>query len=153
MHFYNFNAKICYIQYYECSAEEKGILRDILVDILNLQHGLEDNLLVIQQIQQVDPGTGEDYKELALNTARQHIIDINSVYQQGLDWLKNDQACDTLSSAYIDEDIKVVPDINLDLLSSETKNNIKIVDQNMSGTYIQHFVSSIFLLYWKIIFF
>jgi len=57
------NAKICYIQYYECSAEEKGILRDILVDILNLQHGLEDNLLVIQQIQQVDPGTGEDYKE------------------------------------------------------------------------------------------
>ena len=125
-----------FIQCFKCSTEEKGIFRDILVDILNLQHGLEDNLLVIQQIQQVDPGTGEDYKELALNTARQHIIDINSVYQQGLDWLKNDQACDTLELG--DEDNNLVPDLNLDQLSSDcskTKNRVEITPQSTSGDW------------------
>ncbi|XP_023336363.1 uncharacterized protein LOC111707486 [Eurytemora carolleeae] len=121
------------LQCFKCSTEEKGILRDILVDILNLQHGLEDNLLVIQQIQQVDPGTREDYKELALNTARQHIIDINSVYQQGLDWLKNDQVCDTLELD--DEDDSLVPDMNLDQLSSDcfkSKNVEEMTPQSSS---------------------
>ncbi|XP_023322929.1 uncharacterized protein LOC111697239 isoform X2 [Eurytemora carolleeae] len=127
------------LQCFNCSTEDIQTLRDILVDILNLQHGLEDNLLVIQQIQQVDPGTGEDYKELALNTARQHIIDINSVYQQGLDWLRNDQACDTLGSDNINEDIKIeikeVPGLDFDELPSncsEIKNNVVLTPRTNS---------------------
>ena len=136
-----------FIQCFKCSTEEKGIFRDILVDILNLQHGLEDNLLVIQQIHQVDPGTGEDYKELALNTARQHIIDINSVYQQGLDWLRNDQACDTLGSDNIGEDIKVeiteVPGLDFDQFPSncsEIKNNVVLIPRSDSGNLHDFFI-------------
>ena len=85
---------------------------------------------------------------MALNTARQHIIDINSVYQQGLDWLRNDQACDTLGSDNIGEDIKVeiteVPGLDFDQFPSncsEIKNNVVLIPRSDSGNLYDLFIS------------
>ena len=68
-------------------STENRIIQQILVDILNLKHGLEDILLLIQQIRQVEPQEGEDVKEVALNLAKHHIDTVSSVYSLGIDWL------------------------------------------------------------------
>ena len=78
------------VQKFECSTPEKEILQYFLVDILNLKHGLEDILLLIQQIRQVEPQEGEDIKEVVLDTVRHQITYINTAYKLGQDWFNFD---------------------------------------------------------------
>ena len=60
-----------------------------MVDILNLRNGMEDNLLLIQQINQKE---GEEQEGLnnVIHAAQQHIDSINTVYTLGISWLKDD---------------------------------------------------------------
>ena len=55
----------------------------------------------------------------------------------------NDQACDTLGSDDIEEDIKVVPEIEFSPDCSEIKNEKEILDQSVSGN---QYISFSFLL-------
>ena len=63
-----------------------------MVDILNLRAGMEDNLLLIQQINQMKEKEGEEQNGLddVIHAAQQHIKSINIVYTYGLSWLKGD---------------------------------------------------------------
>ena len=60
-----------------------------MVDILNLRNGMEDNLLLIQQINQKE---GEEQKGLddVIHAVQQHIKSISTVYSLGLSWLKDE---------------------------------------------------------------
>ena len=58
-----------------------------MIDILNLKHGLEDNLLLIKQLRIHLEET--ERRELVVNAARQHITSISTVYQLGTAWLKS----------------------------------------------------------------
>ena len=65
-----------------------------MVDILNIKNGMEDNLLLIQQINLMKQKEGEEQKGLddVIHAAQQHIKSINIVYTLGLSWLKGDAA-------------------------------------------------------------
>ena len=60
-----------------------------MVDILNLRNGMEDNLLLIQQINQKE---GEEQEGLddVIHATQQHIDSIITVYAMGVSWLKGD---------------------------------------------------------------
>ena len=60
-----------------------------MIDILNLRNGMEDNLLLIQQINLMIQKEGEELKGFndVIHAAKQHIESINSVYTLGLSWL------------------------------------------------------------------
>ena len=60
-----------------------------MIDILNLRNGMEDNLLLIQQINLMIQKKGEELKGFndVIHAAKQHIESINSVYTLGLSWL------------------------------------------------------------------
>ena len=57
-----------------------------MIDILNLRNGMEDNLLLIQQINLMIQKKGEELKGFndVIHAAQRHIESINSV---GLSWL------------------------------------------------------------------
>ena len=64
-----------------------------MVDILNLRNGMEDNLLLIQQINLMKEKEGEEQKgfdDVVLQAAQHHIDSINTVYVLGISWLKNE---------------------------------------------------------------
>ena len=74
-----------------CSVvtDDKRVLKQIMIDILNLRNGMEDNLLLIQQINLMIQKEGEELKGFndVIHAAQQHIESINSVYTLGLSWL------------------------------------------------------------------
>ena len=73
-------------------TDDKRILKHIIIDILNLKHGMEDNLLLIQQINLMIQKEGEEQKRFddVIHAAQQHIDSINTVYTLGVSWLKDD---------------------------------------------------------------
>ena len=60
-----------------------------MVDILNLRNGMEDNLLLIQQIN-LKEGEEQEGLDDVIHAAQQHIESIITVYKLGLSWLKDD---------------------------------------------------------------
>ena len=73
-------------------TDEKKLLKFIMIDILNLRNGMEDNLLLIQQINLMIQKEGEEQKGFddMIHAAQQHIDSINTVYTLGVSWLKDD---------------------------------------------------------------
>ena len=73
-------------------TDDKRILKHIMIDILNLKHGMEDNLLLIQQINLMIQKEGEEQKGFddVIHAAQQHIDSINTVYTLGVSWLKDE---------------------------------------------------------------
>ena len=73
-------------------TDDKRILKHIMIDILNLRNGMEDNLLLIQQINLMIQKEGEEQKGFddVIHAAQQHIDSINSIYALGVSWLKDD---------------------------------------------------------------
>ena len=65
-----------------------------MIDILNLRNGMEDILLLIQQIHLRIQKEGEEQKGFndIIYAAQQHIDSINSVYTLGVSWLKDEAA-------------------------------------------------------------
>ena len=63
-----------------------------MLDILNLRNGMEDNLLLIQQIQLMIQKEGKEQKGLngVINAAQQHIVSIEQMYTLGVSWLKGE---------------------------------------------------------------
>ena len=64
-----------------------------MIDILNLKNGMEDNLLLIQQINLTIQKEGEEQKgfdNVVIQAAQQHIDSINTVYTLGVSWLKEE---------------------------------------------------------------
>ena len=77
----------------EAVTYDKRILKHIMIDILNLKNGMEDNLLLIQQINLMKEKEGEEQKGLVddvIHAAQQHIDSINTVYLLGVSWLKDE---------------------------------------------------------------
>ena len=75
-------------------TDDKRVLKHMMVDILNLRNGMEDNLLLIQQINQMIQKEGEEQKGFddVIHNAKQHIDSINTVYILGVSWLKDEIA-------------------------------------------------------------
>ena len=75
-------------------TDDKRVLKHIMIDILNLRNGMEDNLLLIRQINLMIQKEGEEQKGLddVIHAAQQHIKTINSVYTLGVSWLKDETA-------------------------------------------------------------
>jgi hypothetical protein len=63
-----------------------------MIDILNLRNGMEDNLLLIQQINLMIQKEGEEQKGFddVIHAAQQHIDSINTVFTLGISWLQDD---------------------------------------------------------------
>ncbi|XP_023321225.1 uncharacterized protein LOC111695965 [Eurytemora carolleeae] len=80
------------LQSIEAVSDDKRILKQIMIDILNLRNGMEDNLLLIQQIHRMIQKEGEEQRGFndVINAAQQHIDAIITVYAMGVSWLKND---------------------------------------------------------------
>ena len=71
---------------------EQTALQQMMADLLVLKQGLENNLLLIEEIPQTEPSTtttGLDMKKLALDSARENIASISAVYTQGTQLLEN----------------------------------------------------------------
>ena len=62
-----------------------------MIDILNLRNGMEDNLLLIQQIQLMIQKEGEEQKGLndVIHAAQQHIDSISTLFTLGVSWLND----------------------------------------------------------------
>ena len=73
-------------------TDDKRVLKHIMIDILNLRNGMEDNLLLIQQINLMIQKEGEEQKwfDDVIHAAQQHIDSINTVYTLGVSWLKKE---------------------------------------------------------------
>ena len=71
-------------------TDDERVLKQIMIDILNLRNGMEDNLLLIQQINLMIQKDGEEQKGFddVIHAAQQHIDSINTVYTLGVSWLK-----------------------------------------------------------------
>ena len=77
----------------DAETEDKRVLKHLMVDILNLKNGMEDNLLLIQQINLMKQKEGEEQKGLVddvIHAAQQHIESINTVCLLGVSWLKDE---------------------------------------------------------------
>ena len=63
-----------------------------MIDILDLRNGMEDNLLLIQQINLMKQKEEEEQKGFddMIHAAQQHIDSINTVYLLGVSWLKDE---------------------------------------------------------------
>ena len=72
-------------------TDEKQILKHLMVDI-SLSNGMENILLLIQQIYQIQDKEGEEQKGLddEIHAVQQHIKSISTVYSLGLSWLKDE---------------------------------------------------------------
>ena len=73
-------------------TDDKRVLKYIMIDILNLRNGMENNLLLIQQINLMIQKEGEEQKGFddVIHAAQQHIDSINTVYTLGVSWLKKE---------------------------------------------------------------
>ena len=76
----------------EAVTDDKRVLKYIMIDILNLRNGMEDNLLLIKQINLMIQKEGEEQKGFddVIHAAQQHIDSINTVYTLGVSWLKDE---------------------------------------------------------------
>ena len=81
-----------FYQSIEAVTDDKRVLKHIMIDILNLRNGMEDNLLLIQQINLMIQKEGEEQKGFddVIHAAQQHIDSINTVYILGVSWLKDE---------------------------------------------------------------
>ena len=63
-----------------------------MIDILNLRNGMEDNLLLIQQIHLMIQKEGEEQKRFndVIHAAQQHIDSISTLFTLGVSWLKGE---------------------------------------------------------------
>jgi len=63
-----------------------------MIDILNLRNGMEDNLLLIQQLHLMIQKEGEEHKGFydVIYAAQQHIESIEAVFDLGVTWLKQE---------------------------------------------------------------
>ena len=63
-----------------------------MIDILNLRNGMEDNLLLIQQIRLMIQKEGEEQNEFndIIHAAQLHIDSISTLYTLGVSWLKGE---------------------------------------------------------------
>ena len=62
-----------------------------MIDILNLRNGMEDNLLLIQQINPMKEGEElKGFNDVVIQAAQQHIDSINTVFTLGVSWLKEE---------------------------------------------------------------
>ncbi|XP_023332288.1 zinc finger protein 665 isoform X2 [Eurytemora carolleeae] len=63
-----------------------------MIDILNLRNGMENNLLLIQQIHLMIQKEGEELKGFndIIHAAQQHIDSISTLYTLGVSWLKGE---------------------------------------------------------------
>ena len=68
--------------------DDKLVFKHILVEILNIKHGMEDNLIIMKKLYQ-DPPSEVYAKKLVITNARQHIVSMNRVYKLGKTWLIN----------------------------------------------------------------
>ena len=75
----------------EAVTDDKQVLKHIMIDILNLRNGMEDNLLLIQQINLMIQKEGEEQKRFndVIHAAQQHIDSINSIFKLGVSWLQD----------------------------------------------------------------
>ena len=73
-------------------TDDKRVLKHIMINILNLRNGMEDNLLLIQQINLMIQKEGEEQKGFddVIHAAQQHIDSINTVFTLGISWLQDD---------------------------------------------------------------
>ena len=73
-------------------TDDKRVLKHIIVNILNLRNGMEDNLLLIQKINLMIQKEGEEqmWFDDVIHAAQQHIDSINTVYILGVSWLKDE---------------------------------------------------------------
>ena len=76
----------------EAVTDDKRVLKYIMIDILNLRNGMEDNLLLIKQINLMIQKEGEEQKGFddVIHAAQEHIDSINTVYTLGVSWLKDE---------------------------------------------------------------
>ena len=63
-----------------------------MINILNLRNGMEDNLLLIQQIYLMIQKEGKEQNEFndIIHAAQQHIDSISTLYTLGVSWLKGE---------------------------------------------------------------
>ena len=73
-------------------TDDKRILKHIMIDILNLRSGMEENLLLIQKVHHIVKNIKSVSTDLlnAITGVQQHIDSINTVYTLGVSWLKDD---------------------------------------------------------------
>ena len=73
-------------------TDDKRVLKHIMINILNLRNGMENNLLLIQQINLMIQKEGEEQKGFDdfIHAAQQHIDSINTVFTLGVSWLQDD---------------------------------------------------------------
>ena len=73
-------------------TDDKRVLKHIMINILNLRNGMENNLLLIQQINLMIQKEGEEQKGFDdfIHAAQQHIDSINTVYTLGVSWLEDE---------------------------------------------------------------
>jgi len=73
-------------------TDDKRVLKQILIDVLNLRTGMEDNLLLIQNVYHTVKNIKSVSTDLmnAISVVQQHIDSINRVCTLGVSWLKYD---------------------------------------------------------------
>ena len=75
----------------EAVSDDKRILKHIMIDILNLRNGMEDNLLLMQKVHHIVKNIKSVGLDLlnAITVVQQHIDSINTVYILGVSWLND----------------------------------------------------------------
>ena len=68
--------------------DDKLVLKQILLDVLTITHGMEDNLIIMKELHEVSSNE-VDVKKLVMNTAREQILSMYKVYKLGKTWLMN----------------------------------------------------------------
>ena len=70
------------------NQDDKLVLKQILLDVLTITHGMEDNLIIMKELHEVSSNE-VDVKKLVMNTAREQILSMYRVYKLGKTWLMN----------------------------------------------------------------
>ena len=70
-------------------TDDKRVLKYIMIDILNLRNGMENNLLQLL-IKQREGDEQKGFDDV-IHTAQEHIDFISKVYTLGLSWLKDER--------------------------------------------------------------
>ena len=68
--------------------DDKLVLKQILLDVLTITHGMEDNLIIMKELHEVSSNE-VDVKKLVMNTTREQILSMYKVYKLGKTWLMN----------------------------------------------------------------
>ncbi|XP_023321211.1 zinc finger protein 431 isoform X2 [Eurytemora carolleeae] len=116
------------LQSMEAVSDDKRILKHIMIDILNLRNGMEDNLLLMQKVHHIVKNIKSVGLDLlnAITVVQQHIDSINTVYILGVSWL-NDKTDFALSYIRGEEPAENIEDF-INPESHENKENVEIYD-------------------------